>query len=74
MQKDQAILSNPRASLTVKSGRNNGGSGPNARFCARDGREEEGEDGAKFSVLSFYHHRFLARTDSDSTKSLSVLG
>ena len=32
----------------VKSSRNNGGSGPNARLYARDGREEEGEDDATF--------------------------
>ena len=72
-EKDQAILPNPRASFTVKSSRNNGGSGPNKRLCARDGREEEGEDGASFFVLTFNHRRFLARSDSDSTKSLSVL-
>ena len=47
-QKDQDILSNARAIFTVKSGRNNGGSGPNTRLCARDEREEEGEDGASF--------------------------
>ena len=47
-QKDQAILPNPRASFMVKSSRNNGWSGPNTRLCARDGREEEGEDGASF--------------------------
>jgi hypothetical protein len=40
-EKDQAILPNPRASFTVKSGRNNEGSGPNARLCYRDGRKEE---------------------------------
>ena len=47
-QEYQAILLNPRASFMVKSSRNNEGSGPNARLCARDGREEEGEDGASF--------------------------
>ena len=47
-QEDQAILPNPRASFMVKSSRNNGGSGQNACLCARDGREEEGEDGASF--------------------------
>ena len=47
-EKDHAILPNPRASFTVKSSRNNGGSGPNARLCARDGIEEEGEDSASF--------------------------
>jgi hypothetical protein len=30
----------------VKSSRNNGGRGANARLCAWDGREEGGEDGA----------------------------
>jgi hypothetical protein len=47
-QKDQAILPNPRASFMVKSNHNNGGSSPNARLCAQDGREEEGEDGVNF--------------------------
>jgi hypothetical protein len=47
-EKDQAILLNPRASFIVKSSHNNGGSGPNVHLCARDGREEEGEDGASF--------------------------
>ena len=47
-QEGQAILPNPRASFTVKSNLNNGGSGPNARLCAQDGREEEGQDGASF--------------------------
>ena len=47
-EKDQAILPNPRASFMVKSSRNDEGSGPNACLCARDGREEEGEDGASF--------------------------
>ena len=40
-QKDQAILQNPSASFMIKSSRNNGGKGPNARLCSRDGREEE---------------------------------
>ena len=47
-QEDQAILPNPRASFMVKSSRNDEGSGPNACLCARDGREEEGEDDASF--------------------------
>jgi len=47
-QEDQAILPNPRASFMVKSSRSNGGSGPNARLCARDRKNEEGEDGASF--------------------------
>ena len=47
-QEDQAILPNLRASFMVKSSRNNRGSGPNARLCARDGRQEEGEDVASF--------------------------
>ena len=79
MQKDQAILPNPRASFTVKSSRNNGGSGQNACLCARDGREEEGEDGASFfycdvitvgsclesTVIAQHHCLFLATTGSD---------
>ena len=40
-QKDQAILQNPSASFMVKSNRNDGGKGPNARLCSWDGREEE---------------------------------
>ena len=44
-EKDQAILQNPSASFMVKSSRNNGGKGPNARLCSQDGREEEEEDG-----------------------------
>ena len=44
-EKNQAILQNPSASFMVKSSRNKGGKGPNARLCSRDGREEEGEDG-----------------------------
>jgi hypothetical protein len=78
-QKYQAILPNPRVSFTGKSGPNNGGSGPNARLCARDGREEEGEDGTSFlyyhfitggswlepTVIAPNHCRFLARTGSD---------
>jgi hypothetical protein len=73
-QEDQAILPNPKASFMVKSSRNNGGSGPNAHLYARDGREEKGEDGASFFVLLIYDCRFLAQTNSDSPKSLSVLG
>ena len=73
-QKDQAILQNPRASFMMKSSRNNGGRGPNARLYAQDGKEEGGEDGGSFFVLSFYHRRFLARTNSNSIKSLLVLG
>ena len=42
--KNQVILQNPSASFMVKSSRNNGGKGPNACLCSRDGREEEGED------------------------------
>ena len=45
-EEDQPILPNPRASFMVKSSHNNGASGPNTWLCARDGREEEGEDGA----------------------------
>ena len=41
-QKDQAIL--------IKSNHNNGGKGPNARICARDGREEEEEDGERIKM------------------------
>ena len=73
-QKDQAILWNPSTSFMVKSSRNNGGKGPNAHLCAWDGREEEGEDSASFFVLPFNHRRFLAKSDSDSTKSLSIIG
>ena len=43
-KKDQAILQNPSASFMVKSRRNNGVKGQNARLCSRDGREEEEED------------------------------
>ena len=50
-QKDQAILQNPSANFMVKSSRNNGGKGPNARLCSRDGREEEEEDGCSLFVL-----------------------
>ena len=39
-QKDQAILQNPSISFMVKSCRNNGGKGPNARLCSRDERED----------------------------------
>ena len=49
-QKDQAILQNPSTSFMVKSSRNNGGKGPNARLCSRDGREEEEEDGYSLFV------------------------
>ena len=52
--------------FTVKSNHNNGGSGPNARLCARDGKEEEGEDGANFLYCHFI-------TVGDSQKSLTVL-
>ena len=82
-QKDQAILPNPRASFTVKSSHNNGGSGPNTRLCAQDGREEEGEDGASFLYCYFItvsswlepiviapnHCRLLDRTGSDKQTS-----
>ena len=44
-EKDQAIIQNPNASFIVKSSRNNGEKGLNARLCSRDEREEEGEDG-----------------------------
>ena len=50
-QKDQAILQNPNASFMVKSSRNNGGKGPNARLCSQDGREEEEEDDCSLFVL-----------------------
>ena len=50
-QKDQAILQNPSASFMVKSRRNNGGKGPNARLCSQDRREEEEEDGYNLFVL-----------------------
>ena len=50
-QKDQGILQNPNASFMVKSNHNNGGKGPNARLCSRDGREEEEEDGCSVFVL-----------------------
>ena len=50
-QKDQAILQNLSASFMVKSNRNNGGKGPNARLCSRDGREEEEEDDCIIFVL-----------------------
>ena len=63
----------------VKSSRNDGGSGPNVRLCARDVIEEEGEDDASFvycdvitvgsclepTVIAQHHRWFLARTDSD---------
>jgi hypothetical protein len=82
-QEDQPILLNPRASFMVKSSHNNWGSGPNARLCARDGREEEGEDGASFLycdvitagsclepiVIAQHHWQFLARTGSDKWTS-----
>ena len=35
---------NPSASFMVKSNRNNGGKGSNARLCSQDGRQEEEED------------------------------
>ena len=50
-QKDQTILQNPSTSFMVKSSRNNGGKGPNARLCSQDGREEEEEDGCSLFVL-----------------------
>ena len=50
-QKDQAILQNPSASFMVKSSRNIGGKGSNARLSSQDGREEEGEDGCSLFVL-----------------------
>ena len=50
-QKDQAILQNPSASFMVKSSRNNGGKGPNARLYSRDGREVEEEDDCSLFVL-----------------------
>jgi hypothetical protein len=67
----------------VKSSRNNGGSGPDARLCARDGREEEGEDDTNFlycdvvtvgywlepAVMAQNHWRSLARTGSDKWSS-----
>ena len=82
-QKNQAILPNPRASFTVKSNLNNGGSGPNARLCAQDGREEEGEDGVSFLYCYFIttsscleltvtapnHCQLLVRTSSDKWPS-----
>ena len=49
--KKKVILQNSSASFMVKSSRNNGGKGPNARLCSRDGREEEGEDGCSLFVL-----------------------
>ena len=49
-QKDQ-VIQNSSTSFMVKSSRNNGGKGPNARLCSRDGREEEGEDGYSLFVL-----------------------
>jgi hypothetical protein len=82
-QKYQAILQNPRANFMVKSSRNNGGRGPNARLCAQDGREEEGENGPSFlychfitvgswlepTVIEPNHYRFLARTSNDKWPS-----
>ena len=44
------------------------------QLFACDLREEEGEDGTSFFVLPFNHYRFLARSNSDSTKSLLVPG
>ena len=73
-QKDQAILQNPSTSFMVKSSRNNGGKGPKAHLCSRDGRGEEEEDGCSLFMLLAYHRRFLARTDSDRAQSLSALG
>ena len=58
-------------SFTVKRGRNNGGSGENARLldgCARDEREEGGEDTS--FLYSVYHCR-KPQSDSD-TLSLMV--
>ena len=63
----------------VKSSRNNGERGPNARLCARDGRDEGGEDYGSFlychfitvssclepTVIAPKQCRFLARTGSD---------
>ena len=59
-------------SFTVKRGRNNGGSGENARLldgCARDEREEGGEDTS--FLYSVYHCR-KPQTDSDSTTSTVI--
>ena len=64
-QKDEAILQNLSISFMVKSSRNNGGKGPKARLCSRDRREEEEEDGCSLFMQWAYHHRLLARTDSD---------
>ena len=50
-KKDQAIIQNPSARFMVKSSHNNGGKGPNAHLCCRDGREEEEEDGCSLFVL-----------------------
>ena len=50
-QEDQPILPNLRASFMVKISRNNGGSSPNVRPCARDEREEEGEDDDSFFIM-----------------------
>ena len=78
-QKDQAILQNPSASFMVKSSRNNGEKGPNARLCSQNGREEEGEDGCSLlccrlitigswlepTVIEPNHYWLLAWTGSD---------
>jgi hypothetical protein len=66
--------SKSRGSFTVLGDHNNGGKGPNARLCSWDGREEEEEDVAAFLCCQTYHCRLLARTDSDSTKSLLDIG
>ena len=58
----------------VKSSRNNGGKGPNARLYSRDGREEEEEDVCSLFMLQVYHRQFLATTDNDIAKSLPVCG
>jgi hypothetical protein len=74
-QKDQAILQNPRASFMVKSSRNNGGRGPNARLYARDGREEEGEDGGSFLYCHFITvDSWLAPAMIAPDQSMSVPG
>ena len=73
-EKDQAIFQNRSASFMVKSSRNNGEKGPNARLYSQDGREEEGEDGCsllccRLIIVGFWleptmiepsHYRLLA--------------
>jgi hypothetical protein len=66
-----------RASLSIlaKNGRINEGSGENMHHldeCARDVREERGENDSFCTMV--YHYWLKIKTVSDSTKSLLVCG